>query len=302
MATILPKTFSGGGYQVTVNADRSILVKQGDWLSKYTMAIWGDFKPEHIAAFKRKIGGVYRPIDNPNLIRTGETLYVPGPLPGETSVPPGATDPGGSLPGTGPTPEPGIDLGRLGQFLEFIKRTYSPTPDWEIGQTAGGDLGFSFLNAQYQQIEVIYKPTMVSTWFHAVAGGLTFGYPDDVDVNGSLSPMSFPGAGAILKSPLYSRLTIDDFRNGTLAIEGGVGLILGGSLSVMAFGMGFPPSRVLNSLRDFLYYGDPTIFATLLMKGAPSGLMVFAGMNLVPPGVGITGRVGVMYDRGYWGM
>jgi hypothetical protein len=28
---------------VTIDGDRSISVKQGDWLSKYAMAIYGDF-------------------------------------------------------------------------------------------------------------------------------------------------------------------------------------------------------------------------------------------------------------------
>lgn len=303
MATILPKTFSGGGYQVTVNADRSILVKQGDWLSKYTMAIWGDFKPEHIAAFKRKVGSVYRDIDNPNLIRTGEILYVRTALPGEPGIGilPGESTPGGSLPG-GSDPEPAVSADRVTQFLDWLKRTFRPDPEWAVGDTGGGDLGFSFLNAQYQQIEVIYTPTRVNAWFHAVAGGLTFGFPDDIEINGSFSPTSFPSEGAILKSPLYGKLTFDDFRHGTLSFELGIGILMGGSISLLFFGMGFPPSRILNALRDYFYRGDPAIFATLLQRGAPSGVMVMDGMNMVPPGVGFSIRVGVMYDRGTWGI
>ena len=100
MGTVLPKTFTGKGYQVTVNADRSIIVKPGDWLSKYTMAIWGDYTEPHIRAFKRKINGVLSRIDNPNLIKVGETLYVTSQLPGEIGIFPGEDQSGGTLPST----------------------------------------------------------------------------------------------------------------------------------------------------------------------------------------------------------
>jgi hypothetical protein len=35
----LPKTFRGGGCKVTVHGDRSINVKQGDWINRHSMAI-----------------------------------------------------------------------------------------------------------------------------------------------------------------------------------------------------------------------------------------------------------------------
>lgn len=304
MAQVLPRTFSGGGYQVTVNADRSVVVKQGDWLSKYTMAIWGDFKDEHIRAFKRKAGGTYRDIDNPNLIRTGETLYVRAPLPGENGIGilPGENTPGGALPPTGPGGQPAIPAGRVTAFFDWLKRTFSPDPEWAIGDTGSGDLGFSFINVQYQQIQVIHKPVQVSTWFHAVAGGLTFGFPDDIAINGSFSPISFPSEGCILRSPLYGRITLHDFRHGCISFEIGGGILMGGSFTLLFFGMGFPPSRILETLKNYFYYGDPTIFATLLLRGAPSGVMVMDGLNMVPPGVGFAIRFGAMYDRRYWGM
>src|SRR5262245_44969535 len=84
----LPKTFTGGGYQVTVNADRSILVKQGDWLSKYAVAIYGNFNKVNIDKFCKgfwKLDGTFvrQEIISKDLIKTGEILYHPGPLPGE---------------------------------------------------------------------------------------------------------------------------------------------------------------------------------------------------------------------------
>lgn len=102
----LPKTFRGSGYEVTINGDRSILVKQGDWLSKYSKAIYGDFN--HINSFKRKVGQRYQDIQNVNLIRTGEILYHPGSLPGESMVPPGE-----GLPGTEPKKRVGKSCRRV---------------------------------------------------------------------------------------------------------------------------------------------------------------------------------------------
>ena len=80
----LPKTFTGHGYQVTVNPDRTIVVKQGDWLSKYTLAIWGDCTEEHFRAFLVKRGASFVAIGNPKLLKVGDTLQVePYTLPGE---------------------------------------------------------------------------------------------------------------------------------------------------------------------------------------------------------------------------
>ncbi len=82
----LPKTFSRGGYEVTVDRDRSIKVKEGDWLSKYSMAIWGDF--DHIKNFSTMIDGRPAAVPNPDLIKTGDILYHMDPLPGEPPRPP----------------------------------------------------------------------------------------------------------------------------------------------------------------------------------------------------------------------
>lgn len=270
-------------------------------------AIWGDYTEEHLARFKRKIGGVYCKIDNKDLIRTGETLYVLGPLPGVNGgigIFPGEDKPGGSLPPTGSGPETDTPGSRVIQFLKWLKRTFTPAPEWGVGGTGGGDLSVSFASVQYQQIGIIYKPVQVIRWFHAVAGGAVLGWPDDFAVGGSFSPMDFPSAGAIWKSPLYSKLEWDDFRHGFLSFEGSAGFLFGGSLSIMFFGIGMTPTRVLKNLGDFLYEGDPTIFTTLLQKSAPSGVAIFSGVNVVPPwpGCGVAGRIGVMYDREYWGI
>src|SRR5262249_1123434 len=80
----LPKTFRGGGHEVTINGDRSINVKQGDWLSKYSMAIYGDF--DHIDKFCKKNGSLYEAIKDKSLVKPGDILYHLDPLPGERRI------------------------------------------------------------------------------------------------------------------------------------------------------------------------------------------------------------------------
>lgn len=140
--SFLPRSYSQGGYNVTINADRSIKVRPGDWLSKYSMAIYGNF--DHVDAFWRKDdeGNFYEIIDK-DLIDAGETLYHPGPLPNEPPggspgvAPPVRGTPGGKQPlcretsrtsfngssndlspPTGESPEPavGISLYRSSRF------------------------------------------------------------------------------------------------------------------------------------------------------------------------------------------
>lgn len=71
----------GGGYAVNIAADGAIQVQEGDSLSKYSMAIEGNFN--HIGDFKHRRhqtdGQIrtsdLRTIDNVDYIMTGETLY-----------------------------------------------------------------------------------------------------------------------------------------------------------------------------------------------------------------------------------
>lgn len=65
--------YSSGGHSVTVWLDGSIKVKSGDSLSKYSMAIYGDFK--NMDRFRRPDGRTFKPIENLNVIYANETLY-----------------------------------------------------------------------------------------------------------------------------------------------------------------------------------------------------------------------------------
>jgi hypothetical protein len=300
MGLKLPHTFTGGGYQVKVNKDRSILVKQGDWLSKYAMAIWGDYSKPYIDKFcygHTESNGKFVPrtIINKDLIRTGETVYHPDQLPGED----------GSNPGEGaPGAEPEIPRKRVSDFLNWIWDRFVVS-DWEIENTGGINVGGFFLTGQYLVLDVVHKTAKVSARFHNLAGGLTLGIPKSL-FGGSASPVWFPGLGAILRSPFYQRLTLDDFCHGTICVELSLGALVGGWLpagtspTMLFFGMGYPPSRVFTALHRYMYSGDPAIFGLLLAQGAPRGVAFFAGLEAATPGVALSARVGAMYDRRLW--
>lgn len=66
--------YSRGGYSIEISdEDGSLIVKAGDSLSAYSMAIHGDFK--HIREYSRKNGQQSVPIADVDLIYTGETLF-----------------------------------------------------------------------------------------------------------------------------------------------------------------------------------------------------------------------------------
>ena len=57
------KTYSNGTYSVTINSDRSIRVRPGDWISKYSAAIHDD-PMAHWGDYKRKVNGKFVNITN----------------------------------------------------------------------------------------------------------------------------------------------------------------------------------------------------------------------------------------------
>ena len=293
----LPHTFRRGGYDVTVNRNRSIKVRQGDWLSKYSMAIYGDF--DHIDKFKRVVNGEYAKIDNPNLIKTGEILYHLDPLPGESGRQPAIIIPVPGAPGT--APELPYQARYVAQFLRWINERFIKT-DWYVQNTGGGDLSVSFLTAQYETIGIVKDSVEVLTWFHAVAIGGTIGWPEEISVGGAFSTTQMPDAGIILRCPAHrDDLTLDDFRHGVAVMEFGLNLIYfvgGGNVSIVVFGMRFP-LLLLTGLASYFRTGSPSIEA-IFLRVLPKGAMILGGPTLGIPGVGFAARAGVMYDRGYW--
>ncbi len=292
----MSRTFSGGGYSVTINDDRSIIVKQGDWLSKYSMAVYGDF--DHITSFKEKTGAGFRNVPNPDLIRVGQILYHPDPLPGEKAPKPKPTP----APAPGQPAEPGVIQNKyVSHFFRWVLNTFIKC-DWRVKANAGGDLSLSFFTAQYATFNIVHNPVAVSAWYHALAVGATIGWPDDIFVGGSFATTEFPGAGTILRSPVYRDLTWDDFRHTFLVVEGGASFFLGGQITLVFFGMGLVPSHVLRRLHAFFTTGDPSHLGWLLHSGLPAGVIVLSGLNASMPGAAVAARMGMMYDRRYWGV
>ena len=284
-----PRTYRGGGYEVTVNSDRSIHVRPGDWLSKYSMAIYGNF--DNIDQFVRKVDEEFTEIEDPHRIDVGEVLYHPAPLPDEPEqVPPGT--------------KPPIKGRSIEEILKILKETFLTT-DWTVDGTGGGDLSLWIWSGQYTALDILHKPSSVVTRFHALATGPTFGFPESLTVGGSFSTVHFPSIGTILRSPLYRELTLDDFRQGIIVLELGanwVYVVGGGSLSLLFFGCGYPLSRIVRELRRLLYFGNTQAVRSLLLRGTFSGVAILGGTTLGIPGIGVAARAGFMYDRDYWGL
>src|SRR4030067_70819 len=112
------KTYRNGWYSVTIAPDGAILVKPGDWLSKYSVAIQNDWWHIYEYGRKKSGNGLVDMIMNADLIHAGETLYhLPtyrnSRNPVEAFVPPA---------------EPGLplinDAEKKRITIEALKRTY----------------------------------------------------------------------------------------------------------------------------------------------------------------------------------
>lgn len=69
----MSQTYRREGHSVTIERDGSIVVNHGDSISKYSMAIHGDFG--HLDEFYRKENGELKRITDINRIFIGETIY-----------------------------------------------------------------------------------------------------------------------------------------------------------------------------------------------------------------------------------
>ena len=75
-ALVSPKTYVRGYrdmYKVEVGIDGRIFVQPGDWVSRYSAAIYGDYW--HIQEFGRMENGQMTRLANPDMIRAGEVIY-----------------------------------------------------------------------------------------------------------------------------------------------------------------------------------------------------------------------------------
>jgi hypothetical protein len=287
--SFLPHTFPDPGYagfKVTVSDDRSIKVRQGDWLSKYSMAIYGDF--DHIDKFWRKNGSVYVKVTDKDLIKTGEILYHPDPLPGEPS----------SSPGDG-TSEPPLQASYIAEFFRWIKREFTST-EWAVDAFGMVDFTLLFFRAGRGTIGikdvVPWLPRAaqpVTNWYAAYRGGSL--YDKDKVVGGSISPVWFGNAGCVLQ-PFrpWRRGTagsiFPDFSGRVVVIEAGSNIASftdGRSVTAIIFGVALSPFTIQAVLDRVFRLGQRGVLESMFLKTPGAGVALVAGHSRDFPAVGL---------------
>src|ERR1700689_101952 len=118
-------TYKRGKYSVSVRNDGSISVRPGDWLTKYSAAIYGNFWTIDVFCRKDKSGN-YIPITHPARIFAGETLY---------HVPTAKNDPNGNLDedrfaGAVMTARPISEIRKIQIAVDQFKAAHPERPEW----------------------------------------------------------------------------------------------------------------------------------------------------------------------------
>lgn len=272
----LPHTFDRGGYKVTVDRDRSIKVKEGDWLSKYSMAIYGDF--DHIDKFKIVVDGNYARVPNPDLITTGDILYHPDPLPREPA----------RFPAGFPVPGPPLQAKYVREFLRTVKQRYNVSP-WRVEMESGrGDPHISTthrLRFTKPGSSVLFKTQLydtLGTWVEHCDGL----YSTRMHEYGTILTV---GDAQLTREERRSRFLLLDFgRNLCYAGRGPVSLVL--------FSWNFEPVDLLYEMVKYFRFGhrsSPGFGGKLF---AAIGVMVLAPTPVHPLGDdGFTADTGYMY-------
>lgn len=290
----MPRTFAQGGYSVTIQDDRSIRVQPGDWISKYSTAIYGN-PMVHWDRFKRKNGsGQFINLTDPNKISAGELLYHPGPLPGEPRY--GAPESPIGTPTDPSTPDLGgkLDPRRLLDFARYLKQWLCPVNDWTFSGSGGLDLSASIFSGHFCIMDAQHRIEPAPTRFFGIAGGVGIG-PEDFAGSLAIAPTDFWGPGFIGKFPTAGRtLSADEICGSYMVIDASAGLFLGGSLSLLLFGMNDPVHAVLRTAyRYFSGEGSGSISWPWVFNGAA----VMLGTNWCTPNLGASVKVGAMHRR-----
>jgi hypothetical protein len=286
-------TFSNCGYTVTVENDRSILVKPGDWISKYAAAIYGDPKANW-DRFKKKVGREYRPLDDPYKIVAGHRVYHPDPLPGERSyipLPPGRRRAPAAAPGK-PAGDGELMAERLYQFFAYLEQWLCPVNDWVFKNSSGGDLSGLCFTGQYMRIKARHLTEQQPYFFHAVGAGLGLG-PEDIAASLSISPPKMWGKGYIGKCINAGRtLSADEICGSYLLLDFSFGLFVGGSVSLLLFGINGPLQSMVRTVSRYLR-GEPENI--LILPSLFQGAMLMAGTSLTTPNFGVSFKLGLMH-------
>jgi hypothetical protein len=285
----LPHTFpdtSYAGFKVTINADRSIKVRQGDWLSKYSMAIYGDF--DHVDKFRKKDGSVYVKVTDKDLIKTGEILYHPDPLPGET---PG-DDAGVS--------EPPLQARYVAEFFDWIRNMFVPT-EWtafvQLFSSGYGMVGMKDIDPWLPG--VLQPPTR---WYHANC--LSFLYDEDKLSGGPISTVRLVSDECVLKFRPWrsTRLTFGDFRGTIVVIKPGANIVSfgnGRSLTAIIFGME-SQKAIERALDRCFRYGLRDALELIFMSRTGASVGLFYGELPGRRDMGMTAYESDMRDPPEW--
>jgi hypothetical protein len=302
-----PGTFTRGGYGVTIAEDGKILVRKDDWLSKYSYALYGDYKTLDVfvrpnppfTSPNQDIKGI-KEIDDVNRISSGEYLiHVPtyfawaekrgrprlpwrrrpyDPRPYPPPVPP--------APGTSP------DSSRLRDLLRFLGQWLTPVTDLEFKGSSGVDISAAIFAAHYCTIGVQRTGDPEPTWFHAVGAGFGLG-PEDIAGSVTISPPDYLSAGWVGKSVLAGRtLSFDEITGNYLLVDFGAGCFVGGSIAALFFGFNTPP---LALLRNVVRYFQGESSAWPILPSLCHGVVFMAGLNAPTPTFGFSAKVGWIY-------
>jgi len=291
----MPRRFTGGGYSVTINDDRSIRVQSGDWISKYSTAIYGD-PMAHWNRYKRKnAAGQYINLADPNKIVAGELLYHPAPLPGEPSY--GTPESPIGVPGEPEEPDLGgkLDPRRLLDFIHYLKQWLCPVNDWKFAGSGGVDLSAGMFSGHFCILDAQHRKDPAPTRFFGLAGGVGIG-PEDFAGSVAVAPTDFWGPGFIGKFPTAGRtLSADEICGSYMVIDASAGLILGGSIALLLFGMNGPVHAVMRTAYRYFsgeYSGSPISWPWVF-----TGAAVMVGTNWCTPNLGASVKVGAMHRR-----
>ena len=182
--------------------------------------------------------------------------------------------------------------------------------DWTYATGATGAVGIAFVAASGGAVYVADPAgTVHRLIFGGLGAGWSFGFraPKGLKLPtiprvlkptirgkstaGAGSITDFPSGGAVFRAASRKgrELTLSDIRGGIMFVEGGLGLIGGGSGDAMLFGMN--PVLLVAAL------SNPAL--SLLMVRAmqtAEGAMIFGGVNVgVQAGGGVAGLVGYMH-------
>jgi hypothetical protein len=279
--TSLPHTFRGLGHEVTVNADRSIRVKAGDSLSKYSLAIWGDIRHQD---FETKVAnGIYQERDPRIPLKTGEILYAMHELPYEDGY-------------IGPP-----SFQKISQFFELMQYLFRPT-GWRVETPPGRDFDVSFFDGGGGPIDVKgYNPAGGPQTLRLVCAAnekklIDIGNPNDqhpIIMCDNWWPAVLYTPGSIL----CDNLSVDRLYGRILAIEAGISLAKfadGSSVTAIIFNV-WDQSPLLDSLSKCFSDGKFNLLHSLLVQ-ARTPIALVPGRRPVGS-IGLEARRGICVGR-----